>query len=342
MRSGIVPFLGFDKDGEIAVVASGSDACAEHECGSAEMQQLFCSTTGHAVIDGRPRPLGFSVSSQKHFEGYFTGQVQIEFPGLVERKRLSQNLGLVAFDVIDCSVEKERVAFLRGNCSLDEAMCSIDGFRSVFSVGVRSKAMASCLFDSTKRLRVAGAWNESSFCIAVRGNYLVERLGRFHERLLSGQCAFGGSFVEDLCDFRLSGVIVVDLARLSDSQTKGLEQAQRRFVADSLLSMSEASALVTRARLSQSRRESAGRLGYSFFWNVWHPLDHINASGDWVEEFVAARKVPRVACAVNPSRESGLSYYGPYDANDLVAFERGELNSIKTIYDKMIAQKAMA
>lgn len=42
MRKGYEPCLAFDHNDRLVAIATGSDACAEHECGSKPLREALC------------------------------------------------------------------------------------------------------------------------------------------------------------------------------------------------------------------------------------------------------------------------------------------------------------
>jgi len=73
MRQGFSPVITFDKRGEIFSIATGSDACAEHEVGSARLQGALCQQTipDGSIIEDLKRGL------------------DVVYPNLLERKSIA-------------------------------------------------------------------------------------------------------------------------------------------------------------------------------------------------------------------------------------------------------------
>jgi hypothetical protein len=111
---------------------------------------------------------------------------------------------------------------------------------------------------------VAGAWDERSFAIRVRGARYVTALRRFYEDLRQGQVMFAGSFFERPSR-HLTGVILANTRYLTPEDRETLALAQTRHE-----SMMRLKARDDSAQLMHEMREAAGGRGhFGHIWILW-------------------------------------------------------------------------
>lgn len=319
MRKGNTANVLLDNQGEILAIGTGSDFCAEHECGSMPMQRLFCRPVAPIVSPMTGKEVAMSEllielrGNQQFFDGYFNGTLNFEFPQLLERKRISNNLDKIVFGM-GVSCEGEPIGILACNTSLEYAAKKLNyfGTQSVFNDKTRK-------WDRTEAC-VAGAWDEETFALAVKGEDLIAKLARFTEKLQSGQGLFAGTFLRTGDGADLQGVIVMDIEGLKPEHQAEIDIAQAEFESTLVLNSHQASTLVNQA--NQTHRG----LGHSFVWNVWHPEEEHIRESDFLARCKASGHTPKVVCAINPdaSLRDSLSYGGPYPAEDLIAIAKRE------------------
>ena len=319
MRKGNKANVLLDSQGEILAIGTGSDSCAEHECGSMPMQRLFCrpGTPIVSPVTGKQVALSELLielrGNQQFFDGYFNGTLNFEFPQLLERKRISNNLDRIAFGMGVCR-EGEPIGILACNTDLAYAEKKLNyfGTQSVFNDKNRA-------WDRTEA-HVAGAWDEETFALAVKGEELIAKLGRFAKKLQLGQGLFAGTFLRTGEGADLEGVIVMDIAGLKPEHRVEIDKAQDEFEATLVLNSHEAS-----TRVNQANQTHRG-LGHSFVWNVWHPEEEHIRDSDFLARCKASGRTPNVVCAINPDAclRDSLSYGGPYLVEDLVAIAKKE------------------
>lgn len=326
MRKGNNAQIVFDDDGEILLIATGSDYCAEHEQGSMDMQKKFCRPLSaiYSPMTGKETSMEGLLDelrqNQKFFDGYFSGKVQVKFPSLLERKKIRNNLHDIHFDQYkdDCG---EDMAVVCANSNREHAYKTLSHFGK------------NVEYDTKKKKQIAspavlgGAWDSESFAFAVKGEELIAKLARFFQKIQAGEALFAGTFMPDSTDKRLTGVIVMDGKRLKPEHSAEIEKAQAEFENNILLNANDAT-----RRVNQANIQKRG-LGYSHVWNVWHPDEVQPYHPDFLERCKAQGRTPKVLCAINPdgSLRGKVMYGGPYTPEDLIALATGEKLEISRV-----------
>lgn len=330
MRKGNEAAVIFDEDGEILLIATGSDYCAEHEQGSLEMQKFFCRPLSpiYSPMTGKETSMEGLLNelrhNQKFFDGYFKGEIQYDFPKLLERKQLRQNLEHIHFD-LEKDEEGDDIAILCANGNRAHARQELRYFGKNFEFDAKTKKRIA------RPAEFCGAWGSKSFAFAVKGEELIAKFARFFQKIKESKAIFAGSFVSDSGEKRLAGVIVMDSTRLKPEHLKSIETAQVEYEHTLLLNAHEASQLVNQASI-QGKAKGHG-LGYSHVWNVWHPDETASYSADFVAQCVANKRAPEVAVAINPDSDIAkeIAYLGPYRTQDLVDFALGKTKKIERL-----------
>lgn len=240
MRKGYDPQLILDEHGDIVALATGSDACAEHETGSAAMQQALCSA---AAVDG-------NEMERRLVQGLRKGQ-DVCFADVLQRKRLDRNLDQLHFVK---GVDRER----------GEAA-------AVMSFSARGAALVGLgdfelrIFERTQA--IAGAWDEAGFAFKVIGERLVAALERFVQAARQGDVVFAGTFLADQPDKRLSGVVLARVSKLRAQDLEQADKAQRQWK-DSLR-LKAASRLDELQELVRHARAGSNVRLPGYLWPVW-------------------------------------------------------------------------
>lgn len=329
MRQGMNPVLVFGRKGEIIGFSTGSDACAEHECGSKEMQEVFCDYS-HQVSHPleKDKSLSFKEfetligNNQELFEKYFKAEVDIEFPSLLARKRLTKNLDKIEFGTFTDS-SGDTVAFLCANSSSDYAKKSTRFYTPPFGRSVE-KFKDDCLY---------GAWDCKSFYFAMKGEKLIKKFEVFAKKVKEGGALFAGTFYSG----SHSGVLVVLEESLRIEHRVEIEKAQRDYELGCLLKMGSKvlkDLNDLKYSLRKESKSSSDPLGWSYLWTVWNPktskeMCNQDKKGHLV--FREKRVIPDIAIAINPSSGMGIKYYGPYEPSDVSKFIRSEITSLTPI-----------
>lgn len=233
MRRGNTPSLITGKNGELIAISTGSDACAEHECGSAP---LLAALSGHAVQTKR------DLAQLIRLRGLAA------MPSLVQMRRITQQL--------------DRFEFVEGE-SMNEPTAAIG-----FKVTGRSAGSVSLLDHSELRRfgkdPVQGAWSDNQFALRVSGEPLVAKLRRFAQGIKDGQGIFAGLFMQDGSRTGPAGVCVALEPLLSDEHREAMKRAQVEFEEGVRLEVqSRASELMNLYRMAHP----AGNLGH--VWASW-------------------------------------------------------------------------
>jgi hypothetical protein len=198
MRRGFKPKLILTPKGEIFAIATGSDACAEHECGSQPMQESLCK--GAVFTDNR-----------KILEALRNGE-SVLYPQLIERKAINRNL--------------EHIHFLEG--SENGVVCAaIVAQERYFNADMPLKAYRE--LDVYRDTEFSGAWDDSSFGFKVVGPKLVSKLKVFFDALQQGDGIFAGSFLKSDEFEDAGGVIVALSSKLRPEHHQCIKDAQSEF-----------------------------------------------------------------------------------------------------------------
>lgn len=202
MRHGYHARLAFSNSGNLVAFGTGSDACAEHEIGSRELQDAL--SNGYAGDD-------------KLLAQLRAGQTVSQFPSVIERKRICKNLDRIQFIEVPGTEEQPPQAILG----------YVDGGTNLMYF---KKELEFAHFASDADKDVSGAWCADSFAIRVRGKKYVKALKGFYEALKAGHVAFAGTFYrETFGSDRLNGVILADMRYLDDVSRANMAAAQTKY-----------------------------------------------------------------------------------------------------------------
>ena len=207
MKRGYQPQLLLAPDGEIFAISTGSDYCAEHECGSADMQKALCN--GQFRLGQDERKLRQRIARHQKRQATWLGRMlagTFRYPQLLERKRLNRNL--------------DQVEFTQGTSKEQEV--AVLSFH-----GLQERMFVHALPYGDDGL--FGAWDERSFAFAVRGPYLVNKLKTFHARIRAGGALFAGTFLKEGPSGRLTGVIIALEEYLTEEHQAAIAKAQREW-----------------------------------------------------------------------------------------------------------------
>ncbi len=280
MRRGYDPKILMDKKGRIFGFATGSDACAEHEGGSKDMQETLCLAGGQEDAKFLAR-LRSKLTGEKTILERFLPEKELVYPQLVERKLINRNL--------------DKLQFIKGLVKgVQVAVFGLSKYDREISLEHRE------LNFFRENVHVAGAWDSGSFAISVRGEKLVKKLEEFAAAIKAGDGIFAGTFLEDHEGERLSGVILVRQSMLRPEHRAAIGKAQVDF--------EEKLRLAARSRLpelealrNEMQRRTKGTHWPGYLWAVWK---------DGVVD-------GEVLYALNPSYGIDAPYWGPYDFDQL-------------------------
>jgi hypothetical protein len=259
MRRGYESKLVFSKSGNLVAFATGSDHCAEHECGA---KPLMSALTNNGI-------------SEEWALAELRKSKTPVYPDILESKRISTFPQQLQFLVTEGEVPEAWLGYAR------HALTD-------YSNELRFYDMKDQDPD------VAGAWDDRSFAIRVRGKKYVKALKAFHQSLLAGKVVFAGTFFRRDGD-PLGGVVLADLTKVSDDDRKAVKVAQEKMESGlRLKARSEAD------DLTRTLAEAFGRY-VGFVWPVWK--DEVD--GD-------------IAYAMNPGYNINADYYGPYTKEQLL------------------------
>lgn len=236
MRKGFNPEILLDKRGQVFAIATGSDACAEHECGSARLMDSLCGFPQEGQSDSA------LIAALRRGESP-------QYPALVDRKRLTRNL--------------DKVTFMEGTDGGQPV--AVLGFSPYGEIPLDHHELRSWASDSTI---VTGAWCDSAFAIRVVGQKWVTKLKRFADELREGNCLFAGTFLNDTGHRRLAGVIIANEKSLRPEHRDAIAKAQSEWEASLRLKarsrLDELQEEYWQARKTNPKAEYPG-----FIWPVW-------------------------------------------------------------------------
>ncbi len=237
MRKGFEPRLVFTRAGNLVAIATGSDACAEHEQGAKPLLNALASYSDEDDALVAALRAGKSVS----------------YPSIFDKARISKQ-----------PAELQFVERLKGD--VPEAILGLS--RQVLDWSDRELDYGWNMRDEPQA--VAGAWESSSFAVRVRGAKHVKALRSFYEDLWAGRCYFGGKFYEAPGGERLGGVVLVNGKFLGDDTKERVTKAQALYESNLRLKAKDDVAELHRelqAIFKSNAHLSSMNLGY--FWVVW-------------------------------------------------------------------------
>lgn len=288
MRKGYNPELVLDKKGNIFAIATGSDACAEHECGSAAMQRWLCS--GFAGKDSNMEQKLIEQLRQADKEPGRMAKLlrlspkPVAFPALLSQKVIDSNLQHIHFVEGEDKHLKQPAAVLWAS---DRQSTPDLNYRELSIWKAENE--------------IAGAWDEDGFAFKVVGDKLIKKLKAFADKLKAGQGCFAGLFLADSGNRRLSGVIVALHTELRPEHKAALAKAQADYESNMLLkSRSRVDELHAVAHPRQGAREPHLKTP-GYMWPVW-------------KDGVVGGEV---LYALNPSYAVKAQYWGPYSFEQL-------------------------
>jgi hypothetical protein len=230
MRRGYNAALVFDVAGHLVAIATGSDACTEHECGSKSLMSALCEQLN---VDGAV------VAALK------AGR-SVLYPDLLQSKMITRQVTQVQFREIKSDPPQALLGFAQNPLER-----YVDDLQFL--------SLESDIRDNT----VVGAWGENCFAIRVRGEAYVAALREFHAALLNKQVAFAGTFFKRSSQ-SLSGVILADTRYLSDADRSEIAEAQKKHESNLRLKARDES-----DRISGELNRLSGKRYSGYLWAVW-------------------------------------------------------------------------
>jgi hypothetical protein len=201
MRRGFHAQLVFSNAGNLVAIATGSDATTEHECGAKPM--MMALTDGVNAQEATVKQL--QATGLKKLLQVVS---PIQYPNLLETKRISKLPPELQF--VEQQTNEGPEAWF-GLC------------RQPFPC-YENELRLNKAFSSDADENVAGAWDERSFCIRVRGEKYVKALRLFWKAVQDGKVAFASSFMQR--KGHLSGVVLANVQYISDDERANIRKAQ--------------------------------------------------------------------------------------------------------------------
>ncbi len=268
MRRGFHPRAYFE-NGQLVAVATGSDACAEHECGSRPLMRELCEQ-----YTDETEVLKRLISGKR-----------VEYPQMLEIKRIVKFPASLQFSIVENEETPEAVL-------------------SVYNGNVSSYFNTELAFPSPRSQddqNIAGAWDERSFAVRVRGKGYVEALNGFYQDLRKKKVVFGGMFFHREPTI-FSGVILVNSRYLSEADLANIEKAQHKYESALRLKARDDSTLVSH----EVNEALKGRFGFGGAGFIW---------AKWKDEHES-----EVVYGFNPWNHKQAAYGGPYTREELLAW----------------------
>ena len=232
MRRGFDAQLVFSKSGALVAIATGSDACAEHEQGSKPLQLALCTN-----YDDEDAMVSALASGK-----------DVAFKPLLDRKRISK-----------VPKELQYVELPVKDGEPPEALLGLA--REPLQHYLRELAYPYTQYGKND-LDVSGAWDQGSFAIRVRGKKYVKALRQFYAAMQEKKCLFAGSFLTEL-----SGCVIANSERLNDAAREAMKQAQLDYESNLRLKAKDDSSALMREMNSLGQRGSSFHFG--FIWVSW-------------------------------------------------------------------------
>lgn len=227
----------FSNSGNLVGVSTGSDACAEHECGA---KDLFEALT--------PGP-----SREAEVVRRLRANDPVALPHLLESRRIvaPQKLQLMVRESQD---SRDHPEALWGFCAQNEL--TLDWAER----SMRFHERSAFGLDANAR----GAWDCGSFAIRVRGAKYVDALKAFHEGATAGDVVFAGAFFRQSDADAPGGVVLARESFLSVDDRKALAVAQVQFESKLRLRARDDTDKLNRELRSLCNGQSIG-----YLWAVW-------------------------------------------------------------------------
>lgn len=235
MRQGNHPAVLLDEAGHLIAFGTGSDACAEHECGMRPMLE--------ALTD--------SVEQDADIVAALRRGEKVVYPSLLEQRRIRHPERL-QFTERPAQGQRPAEAMLGyARVQLAECLNELDFPHPALSRG--------------RDINLAGAWGEKAFAFRVRGDALVAALREFYQDLRNGHGVFAGLFLKSP---GMGGVIVANARRLSAGHRESIARAQTKHESQlRLRARDDVEQLRAEMRAAVPAHKHARHLGY--LWAVW-------------------------------------------------------------------------
>lgn len=292
MRKGYYPSLVFSNKGNLIAISTGADACAEHEMGSKKMLSVLCEQYDNEAA--------LLKKLRKYLAPGIVEKIKTQVGGTQEaislKERVSQDPSFKYPDVL----EIKRITKAPKELQFIEVFDK-DGKLSEAYMGLAPNALTEYThelqypvgsFRTDVNLDVAGAWDERSFAIRVRGAKLAKALKVFYQAMLDKKVVFAGTFMDD---WRLNGVVLANTSFLPDAQKKNIAKAQADYEKSLRLK-----ALDDSEELYRELYKMNNNRGFGYLWATFKDASE-----------------SEVVYGLNPHSDVNADYLGPYTATQL-------------------------
>ena len=218
MRRGWEAEIVMTGEGKVMAMATGSDGCTEHECGSGPLMEALTGMRSQTKRD---------VAAQMK-----SGRLK-SIPAIEERRRIKSNLGAIVYAESDW--KGFPVAAMGYTCH-----------HSTMSEDTLMKDCELDLVRSNLHEGVAGAWDEKSFGFKVYGQKAVKKFREFAAEVKSGGGIFAGTFLHNKRGMSMPGVCIAVESLLRTEHRQAMAKAQVEFEAGVRLEMGSRADELTR------------------------------------------------------------------------------------------------
>lgn len=284
MRKGNESKLILNKQGQIIGFATGSDFCSEHEQGSKPLLSALCEQYAQEADTLQQLQKQLAAKKGGILRKLLAGNAEVQYPNLFEAKRITKLPDGLQFKVCEGDTPEAILGFAR---------YSIDYFKD-------SELRFPSYVGKDGDKDVAGAWDEESFAIRVRGAKYVAMLKEFYEGLQAKRAVFAGTFV---ADHRCNGVIMALEDRMTDEMKAAAVAAQAQYESKLRLKACDDSSEV----LAEMRKAyGSDRFWPGFLWVVWKDAEE-----------------SEVLYGLNPMSVDA-DYLGPYTRDQLLTWAKAK------------------
>lgn len=293
MRRGNNPRVVMTKKGRIIAIATGSDACAEHETGIKVMLDALCNQARDEAAIVSALKAGQTVLSRLDKTAGSPEEGALYYPDVLESKRIVKNLDQLRF------IEREEgtpeaLLYFAPNELKFENLSSELSFPGHHPLPGEDGNMAA-------------AWEERAFALRVRGALLVRALRDFYQAIKDQKVVFAGLIDDDAFN-RLNGIVLANTELFSPSMDVSVRNAQaKRESAIRLKARDDAQELGARMRMAAAQsvltksKGSIANLSPGHLWVRW-----------------ADKEESAIQYCLNPGYGIKADYLGPYTREQLL------------------------
>ena len=295
MRQGLSPQVVMTKKGQIYAIATGSDACAEHEMGAKSLLSALCHEARDEAVVVSALKARTPIFSRFDKGGEIAAEGALSYPDLLESKRLAKNLDALKFVERSDGTPEALLYFAPFEVGFDHPELVFPGRQTFLG----------------ENINLAGAWDERSFALRVRGDLQVKALREFYQALMEQKVIFGG-LLDDEALNRFNGIVLVNTQLLSPSMRQSILNAQAKW--ESALRLK---ALDDARDLTDQMQRAAAQ---SVLTKSKGAITNLSPGHLWVRW--ADKEESAIVYCLNPGYGIKADYLGPYTREQLLDWAR--------------------